>query len=240
MEGYNDVSFNVVPNDEECVVNAVQIGKRIDEPPHTIRSWADAFQDFLYIKKINGRWQYTEKSVSQFQIIKSLRRDKDVSISQIKELIQNNGFQNLQNNTSSEVINRDTFDIQYITTVLTEENKRQMTAFMSAIIQQQNQFKETLLEELKSETAITVQETIESSVVELQNILNSALEKQDSKTDMMLNKLEAKEQMDTELVSNLRELMKIRKEEAQQQVKQEFEKKNKGFFSRFITKKNNK
>lgn len=238
MADYNDVSFTVVPADEECIVNAVQIGKRIKEPPHTVRSWADAFQEFLYIKKINGRWQYTEKSVSQFQIIKSLRRDKDMSIQQIKELISKNGFHNISSTT--DVAAHDTFDIQYITTILTQENQRQMTAFMTTLIQQQNQFQHQLLETLKAETSIMVQDTIETSINEFQDTMCNILNKHENITEEVLSqlkytndKLDAQEQRDIDLVAHLRELSKDRIEQKHQPEP----KKKWGFLNGFIHKK---
>jgi hypothetical protein len=51
---FDDVSYVGVPEDDECIVNAVQIGKQLDLPPHIIRSWADEFEEFLYIKKKRG------------------------------------------------------------------------------------------------------------------------------------------------------------------------------------------
>ena len=44
---FDDVSYVGVPDDSECIKNAVQIGKELDIPPHVIRSWADEFEEFL-------------------------------------------------------------------------------------------------------------------------------------------------------------------------------------------------
>ena len=69
---FYDVPYHIIPNDEECVINASQIGKRIGEAPSTIRTWANQYEEYLYIKKVNGRFVYTEKSVIQFEFIKKL------------------------------------------------------------------------------------------------------------------------------------------------------------------------
>lgn len=240
MDKYNDVSFKVVPSDEECVVNAVQIGKRIEEPPHTIRCWADEFQDFLYIKKINGRWQYTETSVSQFKIIKTLRRDKNLSIAQIKDLIKKNGFKN-HYDADGGVEARDTFDIEYITAILTQSNEKLLTAFMNALVNQQAQYKADLLNSIRQEVSIAIQENLEVNIGDLTNKINEKfenqdkkLEKQDKKSDEILNQIQIaqdnfdkKEFASSELVTDLRDMLKERKREiAEQKEKEQDEKKH--------------
>ena len=203
MDNYNDVEFKAVPKDEECIVNAVQIGKRIGEPPHTIRTWAEDFQEFLYIKKVNSRWQYTETSVAQFEIIKKLRRERNFSISQIKELIRRNGFAN----NSSDLVGKDTFDMEYITSILTQSNQKMMQNLIHLMIAQQQEFAEELLRQIDKKTSIVVQENIEESMKNFKDELYSQLQGISESISVTQDKIDKQERDSAKIVSDMRNLL---------------------------------
>ena len=227
MDKYNDVEFKPIPNDEECVVNAVQIGKRIDEPPHTIRTWADDFQEFLYIKKVNGRWQYTETSVKPFEIIKKLRRETNFSISQIKELIKRNGFAN----TGNDLSNKDTFDMEYITSILTQSNQQMMQKVIQLMVAQQQEFAHELLKQIDERTSISIQENIESCMSDFKNELNSKLNNISDNIAVTQDKIDKKELDSAKIVSDMRNLLT----EHKQQIENNQQKKS--LFTRLFHKK---
>lgn len=190
MDIYNDTTYNSVPDDNECVVNAVQIGKRIEEPPHTIRMWAEEYEDYLYIKKINGRFTYTEASVSQFEFIKRLRREKDFGHAQIKEQIRIHGFN--YNNFDGGLITEE----GAVAIGLSMENKRQMKEFLQAFMEMQNANNDLFIENLKNELSITVQESVEIELkkqsVELNNTIKEELSDTVSNIENKFSSLEEK------------------------------------------------
>ena len=173
MDIYNDTNYKSIPEDSECVVNAVQIGKRIEEPPHTIRMWAEEYEDYLYIKKINGRFTYTEASVSQFMFIKRLRREKDFSHAQIKEQIKIHGF-NYNNFDGGLITQEGTVAIG-----LSMENQKQMKEFLQAFMEAQTENNNIFIQNLKNELSITVQESVEMELkkqsVDLTNTIKEEL-----------------------------------------------------------------
>lgn len=227
MDNYNDVEFKAVPKDEECIVNAVQIGKRIGEPPHTIRTWAEDFQEFLYIKKVNGRWQYTETSVEQFEIIKKLRRERNFSISQIKELIKRNGFAN----NDKELIGKDTFDMEYITTILTQSNQKMMQNLIHLMIAQQQEFAGELLRQIDEKTSIVVQENVEESINNFKTELYSQLQDISENIAVTQDKIDKQERDSAKIVSDMRSMLAEHKKEFE-----ETKQKN-SFFNRLFHRK---
>ena len=136
---FYDVPYHIIPNDEECVINASQIGKRIGEAPSTIRTWANQYEEYLYIKKVNGRFVYTEKSVIQFEFIKKLR-DKGFPHVTIEEIIRNNGFD--CDIDSQTIKSGNPIELQALATGLSLENKKQFEQFMVLMMEQQEKTKQ--------------------------------------------------------------------------------------------------
>lgn len=163
MDNYNDVGYMNIPDDSECLVTAVHISKIIEEPPHTIRSWADEFEDFLYIKKINGRFSYTNKSIEQFEFIKKLRREKNFSIKQIKDQLKIKGFHYEDNENG--LINTD--DINLMESIKVDigiEVKNQLKDFLNIFMEAQQLENANLLNSIKTDVEQTVQELLEESM----------------------------------------------------------------------------
>ena len=152
-----------VPEDDECLITAVHISKIIEEPPHTIRSWADEFEDFLYIKKINGRFSYTNKSIEQFEFIKKLRREKNFSIKQIKDQLRIKGFHYEDN--ESGLINTD--DINLMESIKVDigiEVKNQLKDFLNVFMEAQSIENTKMINSIKTDVEQTVQEQISESM----------------------------------------------------------------------------
>ncbi|MBZ9693399.1 MerR family transcriptional regulator [Clostridium sp. M14] len=160
---YTDVSYSHVPEDSECVLNAVQLSKLIDEPDTTVRNWADKHQQYLYIKKINNRFVYTQASVDQFKFIKDLCRNKNFTHKQIAEHIKQHGFK-YQSYDSGLVNPEDPLGFQALSSALALENKKQLQEFISSFIEYQQQENNRLVESIKSEVSLTTQETVENSM----------------------------------------------------------------------------
>ncbi|NFT08132.1 MerR family transcriptional regulator [Clostridium botulinum] len=174
---YTDVSYFHVPEDSECVLNAVQLSKLIDEPDTTVRSWADKHQQFLYIKKINNRFVYTQASVNQFKFIKDLCRNKNFTHKQISEHIKQHGFK-YQSYDSGLVNPEDPLGFQALSSALALENKKQLQEFLSSFIEYHQQENNKLVESIKSEISLTVQDQMEISMSTIKSQLQ--LQKEDN------------------------------------------------------------
>jgi DNA-binding transcriptional MerR regulator len=230
---FDDVSYVGVPEDDDCIINAVQIGKIIDEPPHTIRSWADEFEEFLYIKKINGRFSYTQKSVEQFELIKKLRREKNYSIKQIKEQLKIKGFN--YDNHENEIIN--TNDITLLETIKVElgiEMKSQLNTFLIEFLKAQRNENDKLIESVKTEVEQTVQEQLEDSMAGIKQELEMQRQ-ENKKLSERLSSIQQEVAITQELNSkmdNIKLSMEQRKKESEEQSQQQT-----GFFGKLFGKK---
>ena len=187
---FDDVSYVGVPDDSECIVNAVQIGKVLDLAPHIIRSWADEFEDFLYVKKINGRMTYTEKSIRQFEWIKAMR-DKGYGIKHIREQLKIKGF-NYDNNDLGIINPNDVNLMESIRTDIGIEVKNQLKEFLKIFMEHQGQNNNELIKSLTSEVEQTVQDQLEDSMIGIQK----ELEEQKEANQKLLEQLnEVKEEL---------------------------------------------
>lgn len=177
---YSDVSFKPIPTDEECVVNAVQIGKMIDEPPHTIRSWANEFEDYLYIKKMNGRFLYTQKSVEQFEFIKTLRREKNFSIEQIRQQLKLTGYN--YNPKENGLINpNDVNFIESISADISIKIKNELGNFLAEMFAKQNDLTKEYISNIQTNIEQTVQDQLENSEKKLNDSFNEKITNQTEK-----------------------------------------------------------
>ena len=162
---FNDVNYKNMPTDDECVVNAVQIARRLGEQPHTIRMWAESYEDCLYVKKINGRLVYTEASVSQFEFIQKLIRKNKFTHAQIREHIDKHGFEYTKFD-SGLVTPEDPLGFQALAVALSMENNKQLQLFLGEFMQLQEENNQKLISSIKEEVAMTVQDIVE---IELEN-----------------------------------------------------------------------
>lgn len=219
---FNDVEYKNLPNDDECITNAVQIGRRLNEEASTIRSWANTYEDYLYIKKTNGRFQYTDKSIIQFEFIKKLRREKQLPHSQILEIIKENGFN--QDCIGEELSNsKNPIGFQAFAEAMGIENRKQFELFMNLMLKQQQDNNELLVDNLKSEISSVVEDLVENKINDMAK-QNKALE---MKLDAFNERIENfnKESM---LIYELQQKLINRHEE--------YENKKKGFFKRLFKK----
>jgi len=167
---FSDTSYFQVPEDNECILNAVQLGKLIDEPATTIRSWADKHDKYLYIKKVNDRFVYTQASIEQFKFIKDLCRNKNFTHKQITDHIKQHGFE-YSKYDSGLVDIKDPLGYQALASALALENQKQLKQFLTDFVQYQEESHEKLIESVKTEVEQTVQEQLEESMSGIQKEL---------------------------------------------------------------------
>ena len=216
---YTDVNYSKVPEDDECILNAVQIGKMVGESDYTIRLWANKHKDFLSVKKINGKFAYTQKSVSEFKFIQSLLRDKKFTHELVHEQLSKRGFE--YEKYDSGLINpQDPLGFEALASQLAIKNGEQLKEFLVKFMEYQENFKTELKEELKSEIAISVDEHLEDRLNEFKNDIQIFIDQRE---------LEYKKQ-DEERISMLKTHMEDNKK------KNEEENSKKGFFSRLLGK----
>lgn len=182
---FSDTSYFQVPEDNECILNAVQLGKLIDEPATTIRSWADKHDKYLYIKKVNDRFVYTQASVEQFKFIKDLCRNKNFTHKQITDHIKQHGFE-YSKYDSGLVDIKDPLGYQALASALALENQKQLKEFLTNFIQYQEQNNEELVKSVRIEVSQTVQDQIEESM----NGIEKELQEQKEENKKLSQQLE--------------------------------------------------
>lgn len=158
-EKFTDVSFKQLPQDEECILTAVKIGELIDEPAHTVRKWAEFHEDNLYIKKINGRFVYTTKSVEQFKIIKDLVRNKHMTHEQVRKFMFD-GSDVLKDS----LIKKDPLGYEALSTAITIENRKQMEVFMNSLVEWHENALCDLRDKLRADITTEVEEVVDESL----------------------------------------------------------------------------
>lgn len=171
FSNYTDVNYTNIPTDEECIINAVQIGKVIGEPPSTIRVWAEKHQEFLYIKKINGRFSYTQASINQFKFIQTLMRDKKFTHDLVHEQLSKRGFE--YEKYSSGLMNpEDPLGFEALASQLAIKNGEQLKEFLMKFVEYQENFKKELKEDIKTEVAIAIDEHMDNKLDELKSYID--------------------------------------------------------------------
>lgn len=214
FNNYNDVSYKSVPEDDECVLNAVQVGKIIGEPASTIRVWADLHGEFLYIKKINGRFVYTQASISQFQFIQTLVREKGFTHDLVREQLRKHGFEYAK--YSGGIVNpEDPLGFEALATQIMLKNQEQLKQFMIMFMESQKNFKDELKSEIKEEVAIAVDEHMDNKLDEFKTYLDQ-------------RELEQK-QRDIEMIDSLKTHM----EDTKKKIEEE---QSRGFWSKMFKK----
>lgn len=231
---FSDTSYFQVPEDDECILNAVQLGKLIDEPATTIRSWADKHDKYLYIKKVNDRFVYTQASVEQFKFIKDLCRNKNFTHKQISDHIKQHGFK-YSKYDSGLVDVKDPLGYQALASALALENQKQLKEFLKDFIEYQDNRDEKLSENINLQVEQTI---IEKNDEQTEHIINKNKEYID---DLDKNLENREKERDIELVEKLRDDAKDNKIKVlEAKIKELESKKNqpKSFLDRIFGKKN--
>lgn len=170
-EKYNDVSYSSVPNDDECILNAVQISKMVGEPASTIRLWADMYENFLCVKRINGRMVYTQKSVNEFKFIQMLIRDKKFKHEQVYEQLSKRGFE--YSKYDGGLINLDDpLGFEALASQIMLKNGEQLKEFLMKFVEYQENFKKEMKEDIKTEVAIAIDEHMDNKLDELKSYID--------------------------------------------------------------------
>lgn len=158
-----DISFRYVPTDEECTISGAEISRILKlDSPQTIYDWANAFSDYLSIKKVDGRWKFSKKSLDEFKFIQSLRK-KDWSWKQIKEHISKRGFEFAQ--YDSGLINpNDPMGYEALAVQISMKNEIMLQNFLKTLNQSLNVRDQLLLEAVEEQMKNGL-----SSVVEFEN-----------------------------------------------------------------------
>lgn len=200
MDKFNDVEYKSIPKDEECMVTAVKIGEILNEPASRIRKWAEYHEDNLYIKKVNGRFVYTQKSIKQFEFIKDLKQNKGMTHEQIKQYMKKHGIE--CEKFSSGIINpNDPFGYEVLSSAIAQETENKLKEFMGMFIQYQ-----------------------EKNNIELVNLIKSDIEQIEQSVDDRLKLSEEKitnqtEKIQENIKTNNQELLKEINEQKEQNKK---------------------
>jgi DNA-binding transcriptional MerR regulator len=215
LDIYNDVSYVSVPDDNECIVNAVQIGKIIDEPPHTIRSWANEYEEFLWVKKINGRLTYTKESIDEFRWIKSMR-DSGMGRELIRQqfILKKKGINEIEKVADPNNIGF----MESIKNDLKIEMDNRIKDFLTEFIRLQADENFKLVNSIKTEVEQTVQEQLETSMSDIKQELQESKElnaKLSVKLEEIQNEI-AITRENAEKIDDLRVKLEDRKKEFEQ------------------------
>lgn len=229
MDKFNDVEYRHIPTDEECFVTAVKIGDVIEEPASTIRKWAEYHEDNLYIKKINGRYAYTQRSIEQFQFIKKLKKENKMTHEQIKIYMEKHGTK--WGDYSNGLINPDDpFGYEVLSVAIAQQTENKLKEFMTMFVQYQKNNNVELINTIKSNLdeleqnvddrlKISEEQTKETIRTNNESVI-SKLNDQEIQNVKILNHIEsiqkeiAKTKDMNEKLDNIRESMEKRKNES--------------------------
>lgn len=185
MDRYTDVNYKEIPKDEECYVTAVKIGEILELPASTIRKWAEYHEDNLYIKKNNGRFSYTEKSIGQFKTIKELKFNKNMTHEQIKQYMSKRG-KGFGEYDGGLVDPQDPFGYDVLATKISMKNEEMLKNFLSTFIQYNQEENIKMLETIRTEVSLTTQEQVKESM----STIESQLKEQREENKKLLDELE--------------------------------------------------
>lgn len=233
MDKFNDVEYRPIPNDDECMVTAVKIGEILNEPASRIRKWAEYHEDNLYIKKINGRFVYTQKSIKQFEFIKDLKQNKGMTHEQIKQYMSKHGIET--ENFSTGVINpNDPFGYEVLSSALAQKTETKLNEFMNMFIQYQEANNIKLTESIKLDVEQTVQEQLKESMKDV----NKQLEKQKEQNEILLKYVDSiqKEVSVTKEMNEKMDFLKNAMEERKKENELEVNEEKQSFWSRLFKK----
>ena len=178
IDKYNDVEYIEIPTNEECMVTAVKIGEILEEPPSRIRKWAEYHEDNLYVKKVNGRFAYTQKSIDQFKFIKDLKLNKNMTHEQIKQHMHKHGMQ-YSKYDGGLIDPKDPFGYEALSSAISQKTENQLKEFLVKFVEYQDHNNKELIKSITSEVEQTVQDQIEESMSEIEKELE--LQKESNK-----------------------------------------------------------
>jgi len=186
IDKYNDVEFKEIPTNEECMVTAVKIGEILGEPSSRIRKWAEYHEENLYVKKINGRFAYTQKSIDQFKFIKDLKLNKNMTHEQIKQHMHKHGMQYSQYDGGL-IDPKDPFGYEALSSAISQKTQEQLKEFLVNFIQYQENNNGNLVKSITSEVEQTVQEQISESMGSIEKELQEQKENNQKLSQQLIN-----------------------------------------------------
>jgi len=216
IDNYNDVEFKEIPKDEECMTTAVKIGEIIEEPASRIRKWAEYHEDNLYIKKINGRFAYTQKSVEQFKFIKDLKQNKNMTHEQIRQHMQKHGM-HYSKYDGGLIDPRDPFGYEALSSAISQKTQEQLKEFLTNFIQYQEQSNQNLVKAVTLEVEQTVQDLVEESISGIEKELESQKE-----NNRILSQQLSIIQQELEVTQNINKKLEYKLESQSEQIKTNF------------------
>lgn len=187
---YTDVSFMHVPDDEDCTISGAEIARRIGlKEPQTLYEWAKAFSSFLSIKKVNGRWKFSQKSLEEFAFIKELR-DKNWTWKQIREHLNKRGFSFAE--YDSGLINpNDPMGYEALAIQISMKNELMLQNFLVSLEQALDKRDAKLLEKIDERILNGVSDEIEFHMLNVKsNIKNQTKEILEQKMTKIKNDIE--------------------------------------------------
>ena len=129
------------------------------------------------------------------------------------------------------MIGKDTFDMEYITTILTQSNQKMMQNLIHLMIAQQQEFAGELLRQIDEKTSIVVQENVEESINNFKTELYSQLQDISENIAVTQDKIDKQERDSAKIVSDMRSMLAEHKKEFE-----ETKQKN-SFFNRLFHRK---
>jgi len=207
IDKYNDVEFKEIPTNEECMVTAVKIAEILEEPASRIRKWAEYHEDNLYVKKVNGRFAYTQKSIDQFKFIKDLKLNKNMTHEQIYQHMKKHGMQYSQYDGGL-IDPKDPFGYEALSSAISQKTEIQLKEFLVNFVKYQEKNNDSLIKSITSEVEQTVQDQIEESMsdvekeLQLQKESNKQLSQQLSEVQQELSLTKETNQKQLEFQSN--------------------------------------
>lgn len=187
------VQVDYVELDKITYYTAVQVAEEIQEPVSTVRSWAGKdFGDVLDIERENGRRRFTKEDIKRLKFIKGLRK-ANMSINQIKEYINKNGFK-YANYDSGLVDIKDPLGFQALATALSVEVDTKLNMFMEKLVNQVGEINKRQLEFISQELNESLLETLDEKFIEFNSNTSKANEEvaisMDEKFDSLKEQLE--------------------------------------------------
>lgn len=218
-----------------------QVSKILDEPADTISYWSRIFGKYLNIAISNKNRVYTKKNIEQLKFIKKLKREDGLTTKQIEEYCSEKGF------TEDGLIDQSKpLAIKVVTEALLDEMNTQLTEFKKDItkqvaeilIESQKQLlqnNQIVLNNIKDEICVTVDEVVSDKIDEKIKDINSSIKETiKEQQDEFINKLDKKEE---EANKRLLEIdIKLKKSlEDQQQLYNKLEnEKKQSFWNKFF------
>lgn len=221
MDKFTDVDFEEIQ--EDIYYTAVQVATIIGVDVSVIRSWTkpDTFENELDIKRVNGRRVFTKQDIENLKFIKDLR-DKNFQIKLIKEWISKKGFRYAEYDGGL-IDPKDPFGFDALSIKITEENSKQLKAFVFEIIKENQKLVNIINDKIESlDDKIAKIEGISIDTEESTNEIKNVVSEQSKVNEELSRQLE---QVNKELATTKDSNKKLedKLEEQSQQIKTNFD-----------------